>query len=128
MILTYYENIDLGSASVNITIVSQYHIIYTDLKVHNCIMSHDNMTMMTVSHQDKIISHDNMMVSLQDKIISHVNVTVSHQDKIISHGNMTVSHQDKIILRPFHNWRTIRSDQIVVRSKNLDLDRKLLPK
>ena len=31
-------------------------------------------------------------------------------------------------LRPFHNWRTIRSDQIVVRSKNLDLDRKLLPK
>ena len=39
MILTYYENIDLGSASVNISIVSQYHIIYTDLKVHNCIMN-----------------------------------------------------------------------------------------
>ena len=38
MILTYYENIDLGSASVNISIVSQYHIIYTDLKVHNCII------------------------------------------------------------------------------------------
>ena len=38
MILTYYENIDLGSASVNISIVSQYHIIYTDLKVHNCIV------------------------------------------------------------------------------------------
>ena len=39
MILTYYENIDLSSASVNISIVSQYHIIYTDLKVHNCILS-----------------------------------------------------------------------------------------
>ena len=38
MILTYYENIDLGSASVNSSIVSQYRIIYTDLKVHNCIM------------------------------------------------------------------------------------------
>ena len=38
VILTYYENIDLGSASVNISIVSQYHIIYTDLKVHNCII------------------------------------------------------------------------------------------
>ena len=38
MILTYFENIDLGSASVNFSIVSQYHIIYTDLKVHNCII------------------------------------------------------------------------------------------
>ena len=35
---------------------------------------------------------------------------------------------DENTYRPFHNWRTIRSDQIVVRSKNLDLDRKLLPK
>ena len=30
VILTYYENIDLGSASVNISTVSQYHIINTD--------------------------------------------------------------------------------------------------
>ena len=43
VILTYYENIDLGSASVNISLVSQYHIIYTDLKVHNCIMYHPSI-------------------------------------------------------------------------------------
>ena len=36
-----------------------------------------------------------MTVSHQDKIISHVNITVSHQDKIISHVNITVSHQGK---------------------------------
>ena len=38
VILTYYGNIDRGGAEVNIFIVSQYHIIYTDLKVHNCFI------------------------------------------------------------------------------------------
>ena len=40
VILTNYENIDLGSASVKISIVSQYHTIYTELKVHNCIITY----------------------------------------------------------------------------------------
>ena len=31
-------NIDRGVAEVNIFIVSQYHIIYTDLKVHSCFI------------------------------------------------------------------------------------------
>ena len=34
----YYGNIDWGGAEVNIPIVSQYHIIYTELKVHNCFI------------------------------------------------------------------------------------------
>ena len=38
VILTYYGNIDRGGAEVNIFIVSQYHIIYTNLKVHNCFI------------------------------------------------------------------------------------------
>ena len=66
MILTYYENIDLGSASVNISIVSQYHIIYTDLKVHNCILFHINKfhLLNKVMH----IKNDNIVVTYMENL------------------------------------------------------------
>ena len=74
MILTYYENIDLGSASVNIPIVSQYHIIYTDLKVHNCIMYRMfNMflySLMYSSFKDKQLNSNNLFSSFENKIQS----------------------------------------------------------
>ena len=38
VILTYYENIDIGSASINISTVCQYKIIHTELNVSNCII------------------------------------------------------------------------------------------